>query len=183
MSFVKSLGPEAKVHNAMKYFNTGMERPCLDMQQVIMRSEDSALSVAERELIAAYVSALNNCDYCRGAHTAAAVEFGNPEGLVEALLQNIDGAPIRSELKAVFHFVKKLNSDSDKMTQADADALFAAGWSERALYDVVSVCCVFNFMNRFTNGLGLPVKPGSYAQEGRWLKTTGYAVADLLRLK
>ncbi|MEM7223776.1 MAG: peroxidase-related enzyme [Pseudomonadota bacterium] len=164
-------------------FNTGMERPLLDMQQVIMRSDDSPLTVAQRELIAAYVSALNRCAYCRGAHTACAVAFGVEEGLVDQLLENIDDAKIDEALKPLFRYAKKLTLDLHTVVQADADAVFAAGWSSRALYDVVSVCCVFNFMNRFTNGLGLADIPAQFGKEGEILKRGGYGVADILKLK
>ena len=86
MPFPSALKQNAKVHHAMKAFDTGMERPLLDMQQLIMRSEDSPLSVAQRELIAAYVSALNNCAYCLGAHEATAVGYGINDGLVSELI-------------------------------------------------------------------------------------------------
>ena len=39
-------------------------RPLLDYHQALLRGR-SPLSVAERELIAAYVSGLNACRYCR----------------------------------------------------------------------------------------------------------------------
>ncbi|MGH4017277.1 MAG: hypothetical protein ACRDSL_25785 [Pseudonocardiaceae bacterium] len=40
-------------------------RPLLDYHQVLLRGP-SPLTVAERELIAAYVSGLNVCGYCHG---------------------------------------------------------------------------------------------------------------------
>lgn len=41
------------------------------------------------------------------------------------------------------------------MVQADADAIFEAGWDERAFQDVVMVCAMFNFMNRLVDGFGI----------------------------
>lgn len=41
------------------------------------------------------------------------------------------------------------------MTEEDAQEVFAAGWDERALHDAVSVCGVFNFLNRLVDGLGI----------------------------
>ncbi|MGH9772408.1 MAG: carboxymuconolactone decarboxylase family protein [Candidatus Acidiferrales bacterium] len=43
--------------------------------EAIMRGP-SPLSPAERELIGAFVSALNSCQYCYGGHRAAAELFG-----------------------------------------------------------------------------------------------------------
>lgn len=42
------------------------------------------------------------------------------------------------------------------MTQADADAIFAAGWDDHALYYAVMVCALFNMDNRIAQGLGIP---------------------------
>ena len=183
MPFPSALKQNAKVHHAMKAFDTGMERPLLDMQQLIMRSEDSPLSVAQRELIAAYVSALNNCAYCLGAHEATAVGYGINDGLVSELINEIETANIEANLKPIFRYVKKLTEEAPSLTQEDWDAVINAGWSERALYDAIAVCCAFSFMNRYTNGLGLEAIPTDFVKEARYLKATGYAVANLLRLK
>jgi alkylhydroperoxidase family enzyme len=42
-----------------------------ELAEVLLRGE-SPLSEAERELIAAYVSHLNNCIFCRNSHASAA---------------------------------------------------------------------------------------------------------------
>jgi len=41
------------------------------------------------------------------------------------------------------------------MTEADAAPVYAAGWDERALYDAIVVCALFNFMNRLVDGCGI----------------------------
>jgi hypothetical protein len=74
----------------------------------------------------------------------------------------------------VLHYIRKLTLTPTKMTQADADAVFAAGWSERALYDAVQICCLYNFMNRFVEGLGLSPIPDQFAMEGRMIREGGY---------
>jgi hypothetical protein len=60
------------------------------------------------------------------------------------------------------------------MTQADADAVYAAGWSERAVYDAIQIGCLYNFMNRFVEGIGLTPIPGQFDLEGRMIKEGGY---------
>lgn len=62
---------------------------------------------------------------------------------------------MRDELKPIFRYVRKLTETPSRMTQADAAAVYAAGWEEKALYDAVSVCALFNFMNRLVEGTGL----------------------------
>ena len=38
---------------------------------------------------------------------------------------------------------------------ADAEAVFAAGWNEEALFHAISVTALFNFMNRIVKGSGV----------------------------
>ena len=134
----------------------------------------SAFSPAERELIAAYVSGLNACTYCVGGHVAAAEAFGVETGLFEQLLDNVDSAGVDARLKPVLMFVKKLTLTPARMTQADADAVFAAGWDERALHDAIVVCSMFNFMNRLVDGHGIQTNPDVFGERGRRHKDLGY---------
>ena len=55
MPLLPSLGPEDKVPHAFAKFNTGIERPIIDMHQILMRSDDSPFTIAQRELLAAFV--------------------------------------------------------------------------------------------------------------------------------
>jgi AhpD family alkylhydroperoxidase len=53
----------------------------LAYHDILLRGE-SDLSVAQRELIAAYVSGINACGFCLGAHSIIASTFGISEDLV-----------------------------------------------------------------------------------------------------
>ena len=182
MPFFPLLAKEDKVPHAFAKFNTGIERPLIELHQILMRTDDSPFSIAQRELMAAFVSGTNACRYCAGAHAATAMEFGVEEALITALLEDIDTAAIDENMKPIFRYLKKLTLNPTKMMQADADAVFNAGWSERALYDALIICCTWSFMNRFTEGLGLTVIPEQFAMEGKMLKggyDTIFQVFDL----
>ena len=149
-SFVDDTSPIWKVfaHNKTRY------GPIREFRRNIM-SGPSPLSVQERELIAAFVSALNRCRYCAGSHTAIAAELGVDASILEGLLASIDSAAISDRLKPIFRFVKKLTEESGNIVQADADAVFTAGWDESALEDAIAVCAFFNMVNRIADGHGL----------------------------
>jgi len=183
MPFFSSLGNEDKVPHALANFNTGIERPLIELHQILMRSDDSPFTIAQRELLAAFVSGTNACNYCAGAHTATAMEFGVKEDLITSLLNDIDSADIEDNLKPIFKFVKKLTLDPTRMTQADADQVFDAGWSERALYDAIIICCTWSFMNRFVEGLGLSVIPEQFGGEGKMLHAGYDKIFDHFELK
>jgi hypothetical protein len=42
------------------------------------------------------------------------------------------------------------------------------------LYDAVQICCLYNFMNRFVEGIGLTPIPEQFEMEGRLIKEGGY---------
>ncbi len=128
--------------------------PLMAYVNAVLRSE-GALSIAERELIAAYVSGLNACRFCLGSHAIYARAFGIPEGTVEALLADIDTAPVEDRLKPLFAYVAKLNTLPSRMVPADAAAVLAAGLSEEALFEAIEVCGLFNLMNRLIEGAGV----------------------------
>jgi uncharacterized peroxidase-related enzyme len=156
-------------------FNTGIEKPLLQFHEALMRSKDSPFTVAERELLAAYVSGvMNDCGYCVNIHRLVAQEFGVEEGLLERLLEDIDSPGIDEKMKPVFNYVKKLTLDPYKMVPGDTEAVFNAGWDERALYDALLICCTWNFMNRFVEGIGFEVEYDQYLESASMLKK-GYA--------
>ena len=167
----------------MAKFNIGIERPMIELHQILMRSDDSPFTVGQRELLAAFVSGTNACKYCVGAHTATAVEFGIDEDLISGLLIDIDTSNVDENLKPIFKFVKKLTVEPTKMVQADADAVFNAGWSERALYEAIIICCTWSFMNRYVEGLGLNVIPAQFPMEAKMLSAGYDKIFDMFELK
>lgn len=173
MPLLPSIGPEDKVPHVLAKFQNGTQIPLLEFHQALLRG-DSPFTVKERELMAAFVSGVNACRYCYGAHSAVAKLFGVPEGLFEDLVENLESADIDPKLRPVLGYLRKLTLTPTAMTQADADAVYAAGWSEQALYDAVQVCCLYNFMNRFVEGLGLTPVPGQFQMEGEMIKQGGY---------
>ena len=122
----------------------------------VMRTE-SPLSIGERELLATYVSSLNSCQFCYGAHLAFTKAFGIENDKIVSLLEDIEKAPVENELKPLLRYVKKLTLEPSKIEKKDAEEVFRAGWSELALYDAIQVCSLFNMMNRLVDGTG--VKP------------------------
>ena len=149
-------------------------RPLIEYHEVLLRGP-SPLSVAERELIAAYVSGLNACRYCHGIHARTAEAFGIEEGALEVLLQDVDAAAgIDDRMKPLLRYAKKLTQTPARMTEADAEPVYAAGWDETALFHAVSICALFNFMNRLVEGCGLKGDPGYALEAGPRLMSEGY---------
>jgi uncharacterized peroxidase-related enzyme len=151
-----------------------MARPLLAYHEALLRGP-SPLSVAERETIAAYVSGLNACRYCHGVHAATAAAFGIDERLLVGLLADLDTAGVDQRLKPLLRYVGKLTEAPAKITASDAEAVYAAGWDETALHDAVSVCALFNMMNRLVEGLGIDADDAYFRLSSGRLVEHGYA--------
>ena len=134
----------------------------------------SPLSEGERELIGAFSSGLNACNYCYQGHRISAESFGVDVTMFEKLIDDIDTAPVEAKLKPILHYVRKLTLTPSRMVQADADAVYAAGWDEDALHDAVAVCATFAFMNRLVLGHGVKY---SDARGAHWREQFGVGPA------
>jgi uncharacterized peroxidase-related enzyme len=179
MPTLPSLPAGAVLMDVFAAYPAGVQ-PLLELHEALLRGP-SPLSVAERELLAAYVSGLNDCSYCHGVHTATAEAFGLEPGVLEAALADLDRAPVPERMKPVLRYAGTLTRTPARITPADADAVYAAGWTEQALHDAIMVCALFNFMNRMVDGHGIDADPSYYPVSGQRLKDRGYAgLSDLL---
>ena len=166
MKILHSLPESPHLLQVLQKFPKGV-LPLLEFHDEILRGE-SALSIGEREMIAAYVSGLNACAFCFGSHKMIAGAFGVEEAVFDRLMEDVQTAPVPDGLTPMLLYAKKLTLEPAKMTPADADAVREAGWDEEALVDVVKVCALFNFMNRIIFGTGVQPQPapaGSPARE------------------
>ena len=103
--------------------------------------------------------------------------LGN-RGLVQAVLDDYQTAPIDERDKALFRFLEKMNAQSNRITQNDVDVLKAAGWSEDAIYDAITVCALFKFYNAWIDATGVHDMPAAaYEMSGKRLATQGYRPA------
>ena len=173
MPFLPSLPQNALLMDVFKAY-PATSKPLLAYHEALMRG-DSPLTVAERELIAAYCSGLNQCPYCYGVHSRTAERFGIPEDLLSGLIKDADASAVDDKLKPILRYVRKLTLEPYKIAQADADAVYAAGWDEKALHDAVSVCALFNLMNRFVSGHGIEADDAYFRRGAKRLQEIGYA--------
>jgi len=66
-------------------------------------------------------------------------------------------APLRPELRAALAFIEVLTQRPDELTEADAEAAYAAGVSREALRDAATVSALFNMITRLADALGWDV--------------------------
>ena len=96
--------------------------------------------------------------------------------LVDAVLADYRTAPITDRERALFAFIEKMNRESNRLRQEDVDEAKAAGWSDEALYDAITVCSLFQFYNNWIDATGVSDMPAfAYEMSGKRLATQGYA--------
>jgi len=132
------------------------------MSQTLMYGP-SPMSEGERELILAYAAGVAGCKFVYGAHSEVAYAWGIKSGTLDRLLEDLDTAPVEARFKPLLAFVRKLMVTPGQMTQADADAVFSAGWSEEALQGAIAVTARAAFMQRLVEGHGFTPMPHDVA--------------------
>jgi len=152
MPFLKSLpadaGPGAVFQKYPEIYGLWSQ-----MSQALMNGP-SPLTQGQREMILAFAAGSAGCKFVYVAHSEATYAWGIERGLLDRMLDNLDSAPVEDRLKPLLAFVRKLMLTPGQMTQADADAVFAAGWEERALQDAIAITARAAFMQRVVEGHG-----------------------------
>ncbi len=129
--------------------------PLMNYAQAVMRQK-SELSIGDKELIAAYVSALNGCGFCYDMHAYIANQYDVSEEKLKSLVENIETADITEKQKPIFRYVKKITLTPSKVVQNDIDVIIKAGWKEKTAHDALHIAALFATFNRIADGAGLP---------------------------
>ena len=95
--------------------------------------------------------------------------------MVEAVLEDYRTAPISDREKALFAFLEKMIRESNQLQHEDLNRAKAAGWTEEALYDAITVCALFSFYNKWIDATGVSDMPAdAYAASGERMAAHGY---------
>jgi len=174
-AFIRAVSrqPVPEVVKLVKYrpdfFGTPMQR----VVQQAMRGP-STWSIGDRELMAAFVSKVNECEFCTKAHTAVAARAYHDEAKVSAALSDIETAAIEEPLRATLRLLRKLTREH-AVGADDIRAVLAAGVSRAQIRDALAVCFAFNTMDRLADTFEFFV-PGQAAFEAgaKFLLKRGY---------
>lgn len=94
---------------------------------------------------------------------------------MDAVLEDYTTAPISERDRALFAFLEKMNRASTTLSPDDVAAVVAAGHSEEAVYDAITVCALFNFYNKWIDATGVSDMPAAaYRMSGERMASRGY---------
>lgn len=135
---------------------------------------DSDWSIGERELMAAYVSSVNRSRFCIGAHTATASRALSDRPLVDAVLADLDTAPIDDRLRATLRMLGTLTR-RHAVDPREVHAALDAGATPQQIKQALLVCFVFNVTNRVGDALDFrQLTPDGYDSAAKYLIKRGY---------
>jgi alkylhydroperoxidase family enzyme len=77
------------------------------------------------------------------------------EEFVSGVVHDLETSALTEKEKALFRFVDKVNSQSPRISPADMQPLYDAGWDDEAIYYAITVCALFNFYNRWIDASGV----------------------------
>jgi len=153
--------------------------PINELVEVLLRGPHT-LSPGERELIATYVSARNDCVYCQTIHGAiAAHHLNGNEALVQCVKLDPECADISDKMKALLAIAGKVQLGGKHVTPDDVAAAKASGATDLEIHDTVLIAAVFCLCNRYVDGLATwtPTDPDFYRQRAAIVAEQGYAAA------
>src|SRR5262249_20669455 len=119
------------------------------LAETLLRS-DNSLTRGERELIAGYVSALNQCRFCEMSHSAfAAAQLDDGWDVVDAVKADPDAAEVSDKMKALLAIAALVQQSGLAVTE---DAIARArdeGATDVEIHDTVLIAAAFCMFNRY----------------------------------
>jgi uncharacterized peroxidase-related enzyme len=152
-----------------------------ELVEVLLRGPHT-LTSGERELIAAFVSARNDCRFCHTIHGAiAAHQLDGNEALVECVKFDFENAEVSEKLKALLAIAGKVQISGRSVTPEDVGRARDAGATDIEIHDTVLIAAVFCMCNRYVDGLATwaPDDPDFYRARAVIVAANGYHVSTV----
>jgi uncharacterized peroxidase-related enzyme len=159
-------------------FRPETAKPLNELAEVLLHAP-SSLPQADRELIATYVSYLNDCYFCQTVHgSIAAACLNDDHDLVKRVKADFQSARISEKLKALLMIAAKVQKGGKHVTPADVEAARSQGASDIEIHDTVLIAAAFCMFNRYVDGLDTwqPRDEQLYRERGKKTAREGYIV-------
>jgi uncharacterized peroxidase-related enzyme len=161
-------------------FRPETAKPLNELVEILLFGPHT-LAPGERELIATYVSYLNDCHFCQSILGAiAAAHLGGDEDLVRRVKADFQHADISDKLKALLVIAGKVQRGGKNVTAADVEHARSAGATDLEIHDTVLIAAAFCMYNRYVDGLGTmqPHDEAMYRERGKMVARTGYVASS-----
>jgi uncharacterized peroxidase-related enzyme len=161
-------------------FRPETAKPLNDLAEVLLRSENS-LSRGERELIATYVSHLNDCFFCQNAHGGLAQHYLQCDmPFIDSVKTDMVRASISPKLKSLLAIASSVQKGGKEVTSTQIETARSLGASDMEIHDTVLIAAAFCMFNRYVDGLATwaPRDRQFYVNRAKSRAEEGYANYD-----
>ena len=125
----------------------------------VLHNPDNTLPLWFLEVVASYVSILNNCEYSLSHHFTNARLLIGEDARTDVIRASLDARRPEDAFDgkelALLIYAGKLTLEVGTMVEADVIAVRSAGADDGEILEVNQVCAYFNYSNRLLNGLGI----------------------------
>ena len=151
--------------------------PISALAQELLHAPNS-LTPAERELIAARVSTLNECTFCRRSHEAVAACHLGDEQLATTVARDPESAPVSPKFKALLAIAGQVAESGRAVTEAAVARARAEGATDMEIHDTVLIAAAFCMFNRYVDGLAAwtPEDAQGYRERAQRVAREGYVM-------
>ena len=156
-------------------FRPETAKPLGDLADALLHAPNT-LTPGEREMIAARVSHLNDCRYCRDSHAALAACHLHDEALVSAVVRG-EVAAISPKMNALLAIAAKVQEAGRQVLAEDVARARTEGATDTEIHDTVLIAAAFCMFNRYVDGLATftPTDPEGYRQRANFVAQHGYS--------
>lgn len=160
-------------------FRPETAKPMRELAHILLH-EPNSLPPSDRELIATYVSSLNDCHFCQASHGAAAASHLGDAEIVAKVKLDPAQAPISEKLKRLLAIAGKVQQGGKHVTESDVQAARDLGATDTEIHDTVLIAAAFCMFNRYVDGLATwqPVEDSMYRKMGAHLASEGYRTSS-----
>ena len=131
------------------------EAPLNALAEVLLRSDNNSLSRGERELIATYVSYLNDCFFCQNVHGALAGHYLECNvRQIDDIKEDFSTSPISDKMKALLSIAGSVQKGGKNVTPEQVELARTNGATDPEIHDTVLIAAAFCMFNRYVDGLG-----------------------------
>lgn len=161
-------------------FRPETAKPLNELAEVLLRGENS-LTRGERELIATYVSALNDCFFCQHAHGGIAQHYLQCDtAFIDGVKKDYQSAELPEKLKALLSIAASVQKGGKQVTESQISQARNLGATDNEIHDTVLIAAAFCMFNRYVDGLATwaPEDRDFYINRGKQRAEEGYLNFD-----
>jgi uncharacterized peroxidase-related enzyme len=165
-------------------FRPETAKPLNELAEILLRDDNNTLTRGERELIATYVSYLNDCFFCQNAHGGIAQHYLQCDiQFIDAVKNDFRSTPVSEKLKTLLAIAGSVQKSGNSVTAEQIAHAKAAGATDIEIHDTVLIAAAFCMFNRYVDGLATwaPQDRQYYIDRGPMRAADGYLDFDLYK--